>query len=630
MQVSWYCYQLKLYTMHLLLNQISGLFAKHTNNTLQNSELQTDYTNYNGFGNIFEQIHNGYDPANIAAYSQHELPLSPQSLAGSESILSEVNLSLNSSMDNTSHYKYFIDGHELNIDSQVSNTAQISASAENSLKQPDSGYMLSYNYAVLSKPVNLSNENLIQSERASNNHETTAFEKPGTYVLSSDYLQLSTRNKPDLAQPGDQTLLSESTTSLPYLKNLFNLDVNNPVNISRVTDTIQTVESLISISDISYPDGAEIKNNSGYIKSVNDFYVYAGSNTDKHSHLSVTVDMQEHNHQTKSVNLSTAHGTNSDINQYPSMSISVNDIHAIKAQDSVDEKELLNDLTYTYQKSQNIRTDHGEKEINNGLAGKRDGENYIIEKSVLSTTISDSVTNKELNSTLTRPGGENNKVIEEIYNNYATDEKQPLTNKSQQHLDINSDGYVPIATTNEQLDSTKKISAEYSDNKYLNQISATDATISNAKTSGLDKTITQLPGGFDETGSEEIVNQIIWAKNNSNHVKITLSPEHLGSLEINIERDKDGFNIQFTTQNTAAKETIESFIPRLKEMLEQQGLNLQNTNVSNQEKGHGNTHTYAGVSENNEAVIDELSDDNESTQAVSNKASSSYLLEAFA
>ena len=97
-----------------------------------------------------------------------------------------------------------------------------------------------------------------------------------------------------------------------------------------------------------------------------------------------------------------------------------------------------------------------------------------------------------------------------------------------------------------------------------------------------------LKAGEIRNGND-IAEQIAWAqRNNAQHVRISISPEHLGAIDISIDDAADGLNIQFMTQNPQAKDALELFMPRLKEMLEQSGFNLQNANVSQQGEGKSN------------------------------------------
>ena len=132
----------------------------------------------------------------------------------------------------------------------------------------------------------------------------------------------------------------------------------------------------------------------------------------------------------------------------------------------------------------------------------------------------------------------------------------------------------------------------------------------------------------------EISEQIAWARqNNAQQIRISVSPEHLGAVDIKIDDAADGLNIQFVTQNAQAKEALESFMPRLKDMLEQSGLNLQNASVSQQNSGSSQFSRF-GQTQNDlieqDADTDLVVDvQNELPQATSVQ-SSQQLLDAFA
>lgn len=155
----------------------------------------------------------------------------------------------------------------------------------------------------------------------------------------------------------------------------------------------------------------------------------------------------------------------------------------------------------------------------------------------------------------------------------------------------------------------------------------------NNKLQGLDKTPLKLDSGNSIGNGENLAQQITWAKNNNaSNIKIAITPEHLGALEIDIETDRDGLNIQFVTQNSTAKEALETFMPRLKDMLEQNGLNLQNANVSQQDKGHGQNHEYqnsdqASLQSNND---DQLNVGSKTESSPLPEHNTNRLLEAFA
>jgi flagellar hook-length control protein FliK len=80
--------------------------------------------------------------------------------------------------------------------------------------------------------------------------------------------------------------------------------------------------------------------------------------------------------------------------------------------------------------------------------------------------------------------------------------------------------------------------------------------------------------------------QIAWfVSQNISAASIRLNPQHLGPLEMEVTMDGDRASVSFTSQQGLVREALESSIPRLREMLSENGLNLVNVNVSQ----HGNS-----------------------------------------
>ena len=75
---------------------------------------------------------------------------------------------------------------------------------------------------------------------------------------------------------------------------------------------------------------------------------------------------------------------------------------------------------------------------------------------------------------------------------------------------------------------------------------------------------------------------------------LRLNPQHLGPMEMAVSMDGDQASISFTSQHSLVRDALESSIPRLREMLSENGLNLVNVNVSQQGKSHGNDQGASG------------------------------------
>ncbi|PXA74590.1 flagellar hook-length control protein FliK [Vibrio sp. 11986-1-5] len=78
--------------------------------------------------------------------------------------------------------------------------------------------------------------------------------------------------------------------------------------------------------------------------------------------------------------------------------------------------------------------------------------------------------------------------------------------------------------------------------------------------------------------------QMMMSKNLKN-IDIRLDPPELGRLHIRMNMHADGANIQFTVTNVQARDALEGAMPRLREMLAQQGVQLADTSVQQQSSG---------------------------------------------
>ncbi|MYM59775.1 flagellar hook-length control protein FliK [Vibrio sp. OCN044] len=90
--------------------------------------------------------------------------------------------------------------------------------------------------------------------------------------------------------------------------------------------------------------------------------------------------------------------------------------------------------------------------------------------------------------------------------------------------------------------------------------------------------------------------QMMMSKNLKN-VDIRLDPPELGRLQIRLNVGGDGATVHFTVANQQARDVIEQSMPRLREMLAQQGVQLGDSSVQQQSSGQQNR--YAGNNSGN-------------------------------
>jgi uncharacterized protein (UPF0212 family) len=110
--------------------------------------------------------------------------------------------------------------------------------------------------------------------------------------------------------------------------------------------------------------------------------------------------------------------------------------------------------------------------------------------------------------------------------------------------------------------------------------------------------------------SKDLGEQIVWMNNKAiPAAEIRLNPAHLGPISVRIDVNQDQATILFTAQHTEVKEAIEASIPKLREMLGTQQLNLVNVNISQNstsDQGRSQSQAFAQTPENLEQGIDSV------------------------
>ena len=112
--------------------------------------------------------------------------------------------------------------------------------------------------------------------------------------------------------------------------------------------------------------------------------------------------------------------------------------------------------------------------------------------------------------------------------------------------------------------------------------------------------------------SKDLGDQIVWMNNKAiPAAEIKLNPAHLGPISVRIDVNQDQATILFTAQHAEVKEAIEASIPKLREMLGTQQLNLINVNISQNstsDQGRSQSQTFFKTPENHEQGIEGVAD----------------------
>lgn len=111
-----------------------------------------------------------------------------------------------------------------------------------------------------------------------------------------------------------------------------------------------------------------------------------------------------------------------------------------------------------------------------------------------------------------------------------------------------------------------------------------------------DSTMLRLPSGLvvpEGTVIEQMITRLsVNQRLETGTVNLRLYPQELGELRMEIKIEQDNIKAHIITQNPQAQEMIDRHIPRLREALEQQGLHLQQVEVTIAANDNGNDHRY--------------------------------------
>ena len=114
-----------------------------------------------------------------------------------------------------------------------------------------------------------------------------------------------------------------------------------------------------------------------------------------------------------------------------------------------------------------------------------------------------------------------------------------------------------------------------------------------------------------ELANEQVAEkvQMMMSKNLKN-LDIRLDPPELGQMKIRMTMNNDVANVHFTVSNQQARDVIEQTLPRLREMLAQQGMQLADSSVQQQNSGqsqdsYNNGEQQSGSNRTNDGQGDE-------------------------
>ena len=121
--------------------------------------------------------------------------------------------------------------------------------------------------------------------------------------------------------------------------------------------------------------------------------------------------------------------------------------------------------------------------------------------------------------------------------------------------------------------------------------------------------------------NEQIGNRLnVMISRGLQQAEIRLNPPELGMLDVKIQIQGDQANVNFSTPHSQVKEALDAAIPRLREMLEENGLTLGDVNVSHQSLAQGQSQTgeEAGEQGPSRSTVSDSENEVEGSEQTSN------------
>lgn len=109
-------------------------------------------------------------------------------------------------------------------------------------------------------------------------------------------------------------------------------------------------------------------------------------------------------------------------------------------------------------------------------------------------------------------------------------------------------------------------------------------------------------------GQQQLVEKVRWISNQNNlQAEIRLDPPELGSMKVKVNLSGESASVNFVVQSQGARDVLEQATPRLKEMLEEQGIELGQSSVQEEQTDNqtGDEQLAGGSGQSDENMGDE-------------------------
>jgi flagellar hook-length control protein FliK len=145
----------------------------------------------------------------------------------------------------------------------------------------------------------------------------------------------------------------------------------------------------------------------------------------------------------------------------------------------------------------------------------------------------------------------------------------------------------------------------------------------------------QMTSTLDQKGwSNEVGQRVMWMVNSDlQQAQLQLNPKHLGPMEVKITMTSDQqINVSFLTHSSHVKEALDQALPRMREVFDQGGLNLNDVTVQQESRNQNREqhHTSGQSPSEDSRLVDNVPEDANMAQIFQSQTVSSNIVDFYA
>jgi len=140
---------------------------------------------------------------------------------------------------------------------------------------------------------------------------------------------------------------------------------------------------------------------------------------------------------------------------------------------------------------------------------------------------------------------------------------------------------------------------------------STAATLAVQSSSTASPILAMQPSMQTEAWGKVLSSRVVWmAREGVQQAELRLNPANLGPVEVKLHMSNDQANVTFLAQNAATRDALEQALPKLRESFQENGMDLANANVSDQETEQNDDEEKSG----NSSTVTKMADDDLETE----------------